>query len=105
MVRFDAQCFEMQICDLSLILKMEINVFYPKSGWVEQDPVEMITKQLQVAKRVVDKSEVAEASIAGIGITNQRETTILWNRDTGRPIGNAIVWFFDAFGRRGIRRK
>ena len=72
--------------------EMEINVFYPKSGWVEQDPVEMITKQLQVAKRVVDKSGVAEASIAGIGVTNQRETTILWNRDTGRPIGNAIVW-------------
>ena len=70
----------------------EISILYPKSGWVEQDPVEMITKQLQVAKRVVDKSGVAEASIAGIGITNQRETTILWNRDTGRPIGNAIVW-------------
>ena len=72
--------------------EMEINVFYPKSGWVEQDPVDMITKQLQVAKRVVDKSGVAETSIAGIGVTNQRETTILWNRDTGRPIGNAIVW-------------
>ena len=71
--------------------EMEISVFYPKSGWVEQDPVEMITKQLQVAKRVVDKSGVAETSIAGIGVTNQRETTILWNRDTGRPIGNAIV--------------
>ena len=72
--------------------EMEISVFYPKSGWVEQDPVDMITKQLQVAKRVVDKSGVAETSIAGIGVTNQRETTILWNRDTGRPIGNAIVW-------------
>ncbi len=72
--------------------EMEISVFYPKSGWVEQDPIEMITKQLEVAKRVIDKSRVVETSIVGIGVTNQRETTILWNRDTGRPIGNAIVW-------------
>ena len=72
--------------------EMEMSIFYPKSGWVEQDPIEMITKQLEVAKRVVDKSKVSEASIAGIGITNQRETTILWNRYTGKPIGNAIVW-------------
>ena len=70
----------------------ELNIFYPQSGWVEQDPREMFTKQIEVARSVIKSSGISEASILGIGITNQRETTILWNRKTGKPISNAIVW-------------
>lgn len=65
---------------------------FPKAGWVEHDPVEIWTSQASVAAEAITKANITAAQIAGIGITNQRETTILWDRNTGIPLHNAIVW-------------
>ncbi len=65
---------------------------YPQPGWVEHNANEIWRSQLHVARQVIKKCEVRPGDIAGIGITNQRETTIVWNRLTGEPISNAIVW-------------
>ena len=65
---------------------------YPQSGWVEHDPLEIWETTVRAAAEAVDQSHVDPKRILGIGITNQRETTILWEKDTGRPVGNAIVW-------------
>jgi glycerol kinase len=65
---------------------------YPRPGWVEQNPEEIWSSQLAVARAVVQKSGVSPEQIVSIGITNQRETTIVWDRRTGRPVCNAIVW-------------
>ncbi|MDO9091692.1 MAG: glycerol kinase GlpK [Rubrivivax sp.] len=70
----------------------EFTQFFPQPGWVEHDPMEIWASQLAVAQEALGTSGLAPADIAGIGITNQRETTVLWNRRTGRPIHNAIVW-------------
>ena len=69
-----------------------IKTFYPRPGWVEQDPMEILASQIAVMMEVQFKSGIHSDRIAAIGITNQRETTILWDRATGRPIYNAIVW-------------
>ena len=74
------------------IAQKEFSQFYPQEGWVEHDPMEIWSSQYAVMMEVIAQSGVAPADIAGIGITNQRETTILWEKDTGRPIYNAIVW-------------
>lgn len=65
---------------------------YPRPGWVEHDPMEILGSELQALSEAFVKSGVKASEIAGIGITNQRETTIVWDRKTGRPIYNAIVW-------------
>lgn len=65
---------------------------FPKSGWVEHDPNEIWSSQISVAAEVIAKAGVSGLDIAAIGITNQRETTIVWDRDTSEPIYNAIVW-------------
>ncbi|MCS6805139.1 MAG: glycerol kinase GlpK [Acidobacteriota bacterium] len=65
---------------------------YPQPGWVEHDPNEIWRSQLTVARRVLQNAGVTPSSIAAIGTTNQRETTIVWDRQTGMPIANAIVW-------------
>ncbi|PHP27122.1 glycerol kinase GlpK [Limimaricola cinnabarinus] len=65
---------------------------YPDSGWVEHDPEDLWQSTLRVCRAVLDKTGVPATGIAGIGITNQRETTLVWERETGRPIHNAIVW-------------
>ncbi|MEX2592960.1 MAG: glycerol kinase GlpK [Anditalea sp.] len=65
---------------------------FPKAGWVEHDPKEIWTSQASVAAEVLAKASAKASQIAGIGITNQRETTILWDRNTGEPLYNAIVW-------------
>ena len=65
---------------------------YPKPGWVEHDPLEILEKSIEVLNKSLDVSGHAAADLAGIGITNQRETTVVWNRLTGKPYGNAIVW-------------
>lgn len=70
----------------------EFTQFYPKEGWVEHDPMEIYSSQVAVMMEVIAKSGVDVQEIAAIGITNQRETTILWDKATGRPIYNAIVW-------------
>ena len=70
----------------------EFTQIFPKPGWVEHDPDEIWSTQIGVAVEAVAKSGIAPESIAAIGITNQRETTIVWDRETGRPVYNAIVW-------------
>ncbi len=66
--------------------------FYPAPGHVEHDPLEIWLNTIQVIQNALRISGLSEADIASVGITNQRETTILWNRNTGKPIANAIVW-------------
>ena len=70
----------------------EFPQYYPREGWVEHDPMEIWSSQYGVMMEVLAQSGVDPTEIAAIGITNQRETTILWDRETGRPIHNAIVW-------------
>ncbi len=70
----------------------EFQQIYPKPGWVEHDPQEIWSTQAGVAAEAVTRAGLNGTSIAGIGITNQRETTIVWDRETGHPIYNAIVW-------------
>ena len=71
---------------------IEFPQIYPKPGWVEHRPQDILDSQLGALKLAVEKSGVDVADIAAIGITNQRETTLLWERETGRPLCNAIVW-------------
>src|SRR5215469_18438986 len=70
----------------------EFPQIYPAPGLVEHDPEAIWTTQLSVAQETLSKAGVAAGDVAGIGITNQRETTIVWERESGRPIFNAIVW-------------
>ena len=65
---------------------------YPKPGWVEHDPMVILESQLLAMSEAFEKSGLSPTDIAGIGITNQRETTIVWDKYTGRPVYNAIVW-------------
>ena len=65
---------------------------YPKPGWVEHDPEEIWSSQMAAATEALAQAAVQPAQIAAVGITNQRETTVLWNRSTGKPVCNAIVW-------------
>ena len=74
------------------VSQKEFTQFFPKGGWVEHDPMEIWSSQLEVAQDVLTKNNVSAKDIAAIGITNQRETTIVWDRKTGKPIYNAIVW-------------
>ena len=71
---------------------IEFKQIYPNAGWVEHDPSDILNSQIQALKQVVEKSSVPVNQIAAIGITNQRETTIVWDRATGKPVYNAIVW-------------
>ena len=70
----------------------EFTQFYPKPGWVEHDPDEIWSTQAGIALEAITKAGLESANIAAIGITNQRETTVVWNRKTGKPVYNAIVW-------------
>lgn len=72
--------------------QQEFPQLFPSRGHVEHDPEAIWATQLATAKAAIDQAQVGVADIAGIGITNQRETTVLWERDTGRPVANAIVW-------------
>ena len=72
--------------------QQEIKQVFPKNGWVEQDPEEIWKTTLKLLKNVIQKSKKLNGKIQSIGITNQRETTILWNKKNGKPIYNAIVW-------------
>ena len=74
------------------IAQKEFNQIFPQSGWVEHDPREIWSSQAAVAAEAINKLGVSGQNIAGIGITNQRETTIVWDRKTGEPVYNAIVW-------------
>ncbi|KUO51223.1 MAG: glycerol kinase [Desulfitibacter sp. BRH_c19] len=70
----------------------EFKQIYPQPGWVEHDPEEIWESQLEVTRRVIKESGIDVADIAAIGITNQRETTVVWDKKTGKPVYNAIVW-------------
>src|SRR5918996_2899323 len=70
----------------------ELQQIYPQSGWVEHDPLEIWLSQRNVAERVLQEAGIAPRDLRAIGITNQRETTLLWERASGRPVYNAIVW-------------
>jgi glycerol kinase len=74
------------------VAQKEFTQIFPNAGWVEHDANEIWYTQLSVATEAVLKAGLSPADIAGIGITNQRETTIVWNRNTGEPLHNAIVW-------------
>ena len=74
------------------VSQKEFTQYFPKDGWVEHDPDEIWKTTLKVLKDVIKKSKNKRGKILTIGITNQRETTILWNKITGRPVYNAIVW-------------
>lgn len=90
-------------------VQKEFKQRFPQPGWVEHDPVEIWASQIEVARDVTRNSGVDCNAIAGIGLTNQRETTVVWDRSTGRPLYNAIVWqdrrtsaFCDELKRRGL---
>ena len=72
--------------------QQEFNQHYPRPGWVEHDPEEIWSSQLHVAGEAMRTAGLGAGDLAGIGITNQRETTLVWNRRTGKPVGPAIVW-------------
>lgn len=74
------------------IAQQEFRQIFPQPGWVEHDPAEILNTQLGVLAKVIQDNNVSPSAIAAIGITNQRETTVIWNRKTGQPIFNAIVW-------------
>jgi glycerol kinase len=74
------------------IAQKEFTQFYPQPGWVEHDPEEIWSSQAGVALKAIKKAGIEAKNIAAVGITNQRETTVVWNRASGKPLCNAIVW-------------
>src|SRR4030066_186463 len=70
----------------------EIRQIYPQPGWVEHDPQEILHTSVAVAREALQKASVTASQVKGMGITNQRETTVLWDRHTGEPVSNAVVW-------------
>ena len=74
------------------IAQQEIQQIYPQPGWVEHNPLEIWSSQIATARQVLAKAGITAAQVRAVGITNQRETTVVWNRHTGQPIYNAIVW-------------
>ena len=74
------------------VAQREFRQIFPQSGWVEHDAREIWRTQLATAREALAKAELRAADVAAIGITNQRETTVVWDRKTGEPIHNAIVW-------------
>ena len=77
------------ICSMA---QKEFKQIYPQPGWVEHDAMEIWASQLSVAAEAISKIGASGTEIASIGITNQRETTVVWNRHTGKPVYHAIVW-------------
>ena len=90
----------------------EFDQIYPAAGWVEHDPMEILFSQFQAVTSVFASGGIKPEDIAAIGITNQRETTIMWDRETGKPVYNAIVWqcrrtaeFCEELKRRGLEER
>jgi len=78
--------------EIITVTQKEFNQYYPRPGWVEHDPMEILESQIGVAKEALAGSGISPEDISSIGITNQRETCILWDKNTGKPYCNAIVW-------------
>jgi glycerol kinase len=74
------------------LAQKEFPQIYPQPGWVEHNPLDLWETQSSVALEAISKAGISASEVSGIGITNQRETTLLWDRRTGQPLGNAIVW-------------
>ncbi|TCC90512.1 glycerol kinase [Pedobacter frigiditerrae] len=98
--------------EIVAIAQKEFTQIYPKAGWVEHDPLEIWSTQLSVAAEVIVKAGLSASDINSIGITNQRETTVVWDRETGQPIHNAIVWqdrrtsnYCDSIRKQGLAKK
>ena len=72
--------------------QLEFKQYFPKNGWVEHNPNEIWLTTVKVTKNVIAKAKKLNIKIKALGITNQRETTICWDKKTGRPVYNAIVW-------------
>ena len=72
--------------------KQEIAQIYPRPGWVEHDPEELFTSSMSVMQILLKDADVSPKQLHALGITNQRETTIVWERESGQPVANAIVW-------------
>ena len=77
---------------IKAVAQKEFPQIFPAAGWVEHDPQEIWASQIGVAVEALSRAQIAPKDVAAIGITNQRETTIVWDRETGLPIHNAIVW-------------
>jgi glycerol kinase len=93
-------------------VQKEFRQFFPKPGWVEHDPEEIWSSQSGVALEAIKKAKLKSSNIKAIGITNQRETTVVWNRKTGKPVYKAIVWqdrrtsdFCDKLKKEGLDKK
>ena len=78
--------------NLKFISQLELKQYFPKNGWVEHNPNEIWRTTLKLLKKVIKKAKKLNGKILSIGITNQRETTVLWNKKNGKPVYNAIVW-------------
>src|SRR5436309_14785567 len=85
-VVFDAGCEQIAVA------QQEFPQIYPAPAHVEHDPIAIWSTQLSVAREAIERAGATPGDLAAVGITNQRETTVLWERDTGRPVANAIVW-------------
>ena len=78
--------------NMKSVAQQEFTQIYPKPGWVEHDPMEIWSSQLAVLTEARARINATADEIAAIGITNQRETTVVWDKNTGEPVYNAIVW-------------
>ena len=74
------------------VSQYEFTQYFPNDGWVEHNPLEIWKSQLNAIKEVLKKTNISAEMIHSLGITNQRETTVIWNKETGKPVYNAIVW-------------
>src|SRR5882724_3398556 len=74
------------------VAQQEFDQIFPQPGWVEHNPEQIASSQIEVTLKALSKGGVSSSEVAAIGIANQRETTIVWNRETGKPVHNAIVW-------------
>ena len=74
------------------VAQQEFTQIFPQKGWVEHNPIEIWETQINAVKNVLNKADITAEQVHSIGITNQRETTIIWDRATGVPVFNAIVW-------------
>src|SRR6476661_7683431 len=77
---------------IKAVAQKEFTQFFPAAGWVEHDAEEIWASQIGVAVEALGRANLQSRDIAAVGITNQRETTVVWDRETGEPIGHAIVW-------------
>ncbi len=78
--------------EINGIVQKEFTQIFPQPGWVEHDPNEILKTQLGVLTELIDTNKLTQSTIVALGITNQRETTVVWDRKTGKPLYNAIVW-------------